>query len=129
MDYRFSFCKWRKLPLADRDGFIHQCYVNNKTDYRNVMGYKGGNLERDVLNRLNIPNYNIENDGGPKFDVLIKDTRYPQCYPCPSHQNMEMKLYCPLVETFYFGQYLQSVMDPKYFIIQSELLKYHKFGY
>lgn len=48
--------------LSKLDDFIQLCYRNNKTGYRNVMGYKG-----DILNCLNIPNYNIENYEWPKL--------------------------------------------------------------
>ncbi|KAL9952108.1 hypothetical protein ACROYT_G039315 [Oculina patagonica] len=45
-------------------------YEETKTPERTVVAYKGGHVERDLLNKLNIPSVNLELYGCPKYDVL-----------------------------------------------------------
>ncbi|KAL9987908.1 hypothetical protein ACROYT_G002289 [Oculina patagonica] len=43
-------------------------YEETKTPERTVVAYKGGHVERDLLNKLNIPSVNLELYGCPKYD-------------------------------------------------------------
>ena len=40
------------------------------TPDRTLVGYKGGHMEKDLLNKVNIPCLNLETLGCPKYDVL-----------------------------------------------------------
>lgn len=48
--------------------------LNNtfKTPQQDLVGYKRGHFEKDVLNKLNIPCINLEEWGCPKFKKLMK---------------------------------------------------------
>ena len=52
---------------------IHQEYsvrAQSSEGKRTVVGYKGGHVEKDLLQKLNIPSLNLETLGCPKYDDL-----------------------------------------------------------
>lgn len=46
-------------------------YESFKTEKLNVVAYKGGRVEMDLLNSLHIPSVNLESYGCPRFDSLL----------------------------------------------------------
>lgn len=55
---------------------LHHKYM---TKERTVVGYKGGHVERHLLQKLNIPSVNLELYGCPRYEVL----RPIVCNPSP----------------------------------------------
>ena len=56
---------------------IHAMYVTCSEGKRTVVGYKGGHVEKDLLQKLNIPSLNLETLGCPKYDVVTKSKWKP----------------------------------------------------
>ena len=54
-------------------------YELNATRDSPVVAYKGGQLEKDLLNKLNIPSVNLETLGCPKYDELRKNKPQRNC--------------------------------------------------
>ncbi|GBL85504.1 hypothetical protein AVEN_34668-1 [Araneus ventricosus] len=55
---------------------VHNLY---RTGDKTVVAYKGGNVEKDLLQRLSIPYLNLEDYGCPKFDILKNQQTYENC--------------------------------------------------
>ena len=51
---------------------VKKLYDTYKTPTRTYVAYKGGTLEKDLLDRLNIPCWNLEEAGCPKFERLAR---------------------------------------------------------
>lgn len=85
--------------------YISGIYSILKTKNRNVLAYKGGSIERDLLNELNIPSFNIELLGCPKYNPL-------QAKICKYHVKTDRqainKIHCPIYEIQFFKQFLIS---------------------
>lgn len=90
---------------------VMELYEKNKCWDAEVVGYKGGNIERDLLSSLGIPSYNIERLGCPKYDCLIKLEGYSKIFDCGHHTaggNTEKIFHCPQNEVYVFKQWLLS---------------------
>ncbi len=74
---------------------MRELYEETVTPERTVVGYKGGHVERDTLNRLNIPGMNLELYGCPKYEVL-KETIVEPLPSCGFHLNLSH--HCPMTE-------------------------------
>ncbi|CAB3978032.1 Hypothetical predicted protein [Paramuricea clavata] len=84
------------------------CKIFEKAD---LVAYKGGNIERDLLNRLNIPCINMEILGCPKYECLL--TRFKVKHECcPYHITgvlLENYSYDPVLWSLYATcQYLYA---------------------
>ena len=76
---------------------------------RTVVGYKGGHVEKDLLEKLNIPSLNLEIMGCPKYDVL--KTQFNSLLPsCGFHKDDSIH-HCPVQECHAFWKWYQSVFD------------------
>lgn len=51
---------------------IFELYKTFKSPHQDLVGYKGGHVEKDVLNEVNIPSINWEQWGCPKFETLME---------------------------------------------------------
>lgn len=49
---------------------VKNCYVRSKKATKDIVGYKGGNVEEQLLNELGIKHLNLEDYGCPKFEHL-----------------------------------------------------------
>lgn len=84
---------------------IMRFYNNVKTKENKVVAFKGGHVEKDVLEELEIPYLNLEDLGCPRFDDM--DTKDLKRLACPYHKRM--KIHCPAVEVTAFRKwYLQN---------------------
>lgn len=88
------------LEEEDLEKRLLQLYDNYKTAERDVIAYKGGNVEEYILKKLNIPYLDLQNLGCPKYDILppvpIED--------CGFHLQISNKAFhCPMQETFAFA--------------------------
>ena len=52
-------------------GNVVALYRKYRTKTMGVIGYKGGHVEKDLLQRLGIPSVNLEEFGCPKFEHLM----------------------------------------------------------
>ena len=82
---------------------LQTLYQSLRTSTQYVVAYKGGSVEKRLLDKLNIPHVNLEFFGCPKVDVLIEQGFDPVC-SCGHHQKITT--HCPRQETFLFYQWL-----------------------
>ena len=95
-----SSCKEAALPQRDLEVVIRALYRGG------LIAYKGGHLEKDVLDRMGLPSVNLEEWGFPKADSLWsltgRDGQYPPGTSCGHHKEQTFKLaHCPKQETFF----------------------------
>ena len=82
---------------------LQALYDSYKTPTRFYVAYKGGTLEKNLLEHLNIPCWNIEEAGCPKFERLA---RLGTVSSCGQHKDF-MKHHCPRVECYHFVQWVR----------------------
>ena len=88
---------------------VQDLYGDYSTPDRTVVGYKGGHVEKDLLNKLNIPSLNLETLGCPKYDVLRNDDlKFVNLLPsCGFHQD-DTRHHCPVTECHAFYLWYKS---------------------
>ena len=101
------------LPQRDLEGVIRALYRGG------VVAYKGGHLEKDLLDKMGLPSVNLEEFGCPKADSLygyppLRDHCYPPGKSCGHHKQDTFKfIHCPKQETFLFFQWLQNQLKER----------------
>ena len=74
-----------------------------------MVGYKGGHVEKDLLNKLNIPSLNLETLGCPKYDVLRSDDlKYVNLLPSCGFHKDDTRHHCPVTECHAFYLWYKS---------------------
>ena len=68
----------RALDGDELEREILALYQKSKTRQKNLVAYKGGHTERDLLRRLNIPSIDIEEHGCPKYVDMLKAGHEPK---------------------------------------------------
>lgn len=84
---------------------ISQIYNKHKTKKKFCVAYKGGHIEKDILEELKIPYINLEDYGCPKFNELIQIIHLPSLKDCGHHLNIT-NAHCPRKETAVFARWL-----------------------
>lgn len=94
---------WEKDCYDEKslDALVKDLYKKNETQSEYVIGYKGGILERNLLEKLCIPSLNLENFGCPKYDHLME----PKIEDCGYHLRFE-NVHCPMKECIAFGHWV-----------------------
>lgn len=91
-----------KPPYEIRDDVL-ALYQQHRTPQRDLIGYKGGQVEKDLLASLNIPSHNLEEDGCPRFrdmEVLMG------VWGCGHHQKPWIH-HCPKIECVHFVNWMR----------------------
>lgn len=91
------------IPENELKDIIIKLYTNHKTFDQNIIAYKGGRLEKDILDELKIPSLNLEDYDCPKYE----DLPTPAIKDCGFHIKME-KVHCPLVECTAFYEWVKK---------------------
>lgn len=86
------------LDLNDLDSNVIEFYETVKTKANNVIAFKGGDCEKELLERLGIPYKNLEDLGCPRYDDM--DTRRYKHLACKYHKKKD--LHCPMSEVTAF---------------------------
>ena len=90
------------LPQRDLEAVIRALYRGG------LVAYKGGHLEKDLLDKMGLPSINLEEFGCPKADSLWS-WGYTTEKSCGHHKTDLFKMiHCPKQETFFFFQWLQN---------------------
>ncbi len=96
------------LSLSDENGLdkemvniiIKKFYTALKINNESVLGYKGGNIEKNLLTELNIPSINLELYGCPKADNIFPEMVWLES--CGQHNPLKNTTdtyrHCPKVE-------------------------------
>ena len=95
-------------PRALR-GILQRLYKEFRTEFRTVVGYKGGHYEKELLMAYNIPHFNIEQWGCPKYDVL-------HCCDdpgCGNHKDISVH-HCAQLECETFWNWTRTFLDEQY---------------
>lgn len=92
--------------LDDLDDHVVDFYESCKTSSRKVLAYKGGHVEQDLLDDLEIPSENLEIYGCPKFSELQCE-KYDRIN-CGYHIE---DLHCPRSEVTSFKDWLCDWLD------------------
>ena len=93
----------KALPIEFVEPVLQTLYQKLCTSNQYGVAYKGGTIERDLLNQLNIPHLNLEWYNCPKVTILF-DNGFERGCSCGHHQKHEH--HCPRQETFLFYQWL-----------------------
>ena len=95
------------LPQRDVEAVIRALYRGG------LVAYKGGHLEKDLLDKMGLPSINLEEFGCPKADSLWS-SHYPPGKGCGHHKEHTFKfIHCPKQETFLFFQWLQNQLKER----------------
>ncbi len=70
------------------------------------IAYKGGCIERDLLNKLNIPSINLQSYGCPKAEKLMDNLIWLDT--CGNHLTSMAYQYCPKLEVEAYGLWLRK---------------------
>ena len=100
-------------PLRDLGEIVCNFYNLVKIDDGSLLAYKGGHIERDLLERLNIPSINLETLGCPKACDLFDDMIWLET--CGNHTVLNAYAHCAKVEVEAFGQWV--VFHASYFVL------------
>jgi len=101
------------LPQHMVKPMIEAAFHRSKSQDQYVVAYKGGHVEKDLLNELHIPSVNLEDYGCPKVDKLLAMGFNPEC-GCGHHAKPT--LHCPKQETWLFYQWMiQHMWSPSHF--------------
>ena len=93
------------LPQRDLEAVIRALYRGG------LIAYKGGHLEKDLLDKMGLPSINLEEFGCPKADSLWSQYE-GTC--CGHHKTDLFKMvHCPKHETFLFFQWLQHQLKER----------------
>ena len=95
----------KALPQHMIKPLIDVTYQRSRTQQQTIVAYKGGHLEKDLLDELRIPCVNLENFGCPKVEKIIA-MGFDVPSSCGHHANPSH--HCPKQETHLFYQWLQS---------------------
>ena len=97
----------KALPQDHVETLIQTLYETYCNQDQSVVAYKGGTLERDVLNKLQLPHVDLERFYCPKADQLVSSGFDPGS-SCGHHRTAQNKklIHCPKQETYLFYQWL-----------------------
>ena len=73
---------------------------------KNVVAYKGGHYEKDLLERWGIPHFNLEQAHCPKFNTM---TRLRYASSCGCHDD-PFRHHCPQMECYHFVHWMRGQM-------------------
>ena len=86
-------------PLETLKGDVLALVGQARTTDRFLVGYKGGHVEKDLLQELDLPAIDLEQYGCPKFDTLETAAHSPDC----GHHRF--KKHCARAESHTFWQW------------------------
>ena len=101
---RFESSKQEKaLPQPMVKPIMESAYLRSRTQQHTTVAYKGGCLEKNLLNELQIPCVNLEDFGCPKVEKLMG---MDEGFTCGRHKKPTH--HCPKQETYLFYRWMQS---------------------
>ena len=95
-------------PQACVQQDILQLYQRFKSPNQDLVAYKGGHIEKDILKRLNILTINLEHWGCPKFETLLKQG-FQEVADCGHHHPSG---HLSTIECETFWHWLRSYASP-----------------
>ena len=86
-------------------------YQNSKTQQKNLIAFKGGHTERDLLRRLNIPSIDIEEHECPKYVDMLKAGHKPK-RNCGQHA-VGSCFHCATEECYAFFKWIRQRLEER----------------
>ena len=84
------------LPLSNLKAIVNDFYDSVKKTEKSVLAYKGGCVEKNMLNELKIPAVNLESFACPKAERLFG--KLPWITTCGQHDGTDPHKHCPKTE-------------------------------
>ena len=103
LPYR-AFIRENARPVEEVKEDVRRLYERHRTSERYVVGYKGGHVERDLLDELQIPSYDLEKDECPKFGRMERLQGVEGC----GHHKDPSKHHCAVVECVHFVNWMRQ---------------------
>ena len=97
------------LPLEELDNIVEDFYKNVKTSQRDIVAYKGGIFERDLLKKLKIPSINLEQFGCPRCIHLLDKLVWLET--CNHHTSPNCYEHCAKIEVEAFGAWVREELS------------------
>ena len=97
------------LSLSQLPSIVSTFFAEKKVNASSTMAYKGGNVERDLLLKLEIPSQNLENFSCPRAGVLLDTLVWLET--CGHHTGPISFEHCPLVEVQAYAAWLQQQLS------------------
>ena len=97
---------WRERDVREQHRVkddIVEIWRKCKTPFARKVAYKGGHVERDLLDDLSIPSVNLETLGCPKYEQCT-----PLPFDCGCHDNCT---HCSMSEAFAFMHWFKTNYD------------------
>ena len=85
---------------------VSKLYESTCPKWWSSIAYKGGRIERDLLNKPNIPSIDLQNYGCPKAEKLVDNMVWLET--CGKHLTSMVYQHCPKVEVEVCGLWLQK---------------------
>ena len=102
-------------PQEQVSDIVNDLHLSCKTENKTVVAYKGGHVQRDVLDTINNESFNLERWGCPKFDA-VKDSvveLLPAChFHYPPFQCIN-PFHCPMTECHAFWLWMITHANKK----------------
>lgn len=95
----------------DLNSIINQIHEENKTHDKYVVGYKGGIVEKNLLEKLCIPSVNLEDFGCPKYSQLVE----PKIKDCGYHIRID-SVHCAMKESFAFAAWVSQRLSDSFLL-------------
>lgn len=99
--FRYRRRRMKIFDLDDLEDRLLHFYDTVRTRRRDVIAYKGGIIERDILEDLGIPYLNLEDLGCPRWDDM-QSRKYEEL-SCEYHGRRN--LHCPISEVASFKKW------------------------
>jgi hypothetical protein len=91
-------------PYNQFERDVRNFYSDYASSEKYIVAFKGGCVEKNVLQKLEVPFVNIEIYDVPKYDTLNVNGEYNR-FTCGYHDNV---FHCPRAEVKAFKDFLQS---------------------
>ena len=97
---------WEKdlYQVENLRDLIKNAYCLSKKKNRNIVAYKGGQVEKEILDELEIPCIDLEDFGCSRYDELptsmVRD--------CGYHIQMNESIHCPIKECVAFANWIEQ---------------------
>ena len=90
---------------------VRALYQNSKTQQKDLVAFKGGHIERDLLRRLDIPSIDIEEHGCPKYVDMLKAGHKPK-RNCGQHA-IGSHFHCSTEECHGFFKWIRQRLEER----------------
>ena len=92
--------------ICELENIVNSFYREVKRSESSVLGYKGGHVEEDLLERLDIPCVNLERFGCLKAEELMKEMIWLET--CGNHTTADAYLHCAKMEVEAYAHWMEN---------------------